>query len=287
MPVGTLDTVRREVRRERPKGNGRGEEPLSLDATQQMLITKLEASRESWQQSGTYDPEQYQEPAAVRRRKGAALRKVLPHAAHGSWKPPKNRPSPVDIVVAGNVDRQQQLVPLRMARMSASPFAFLRGAASVMAWDLTHTPVTGIQVLINGDAHINNFGLFGSLQRDVIIDVNDFDEATLGALGVGPEAVGGQRQRGGTRKRYDPARATHRGDGSRRGLSLQRDAPVDDGCARCVVPLRACGTPSEDDQGSQEGVGIDPEVVTKAKAAANASLLAKVAQRRGAAQITD
>ena len=64
--------------------------------------------------------------------------------------------------------------------MAASPFAFLRGAASVMAWDLSHTPVTGIQVMIDGDAHINNFGLYGTLQRDVIIDLNDFDEATMG-----------------------------------------------------------------------------------------------------------
>ena len=116
----------------------------------------------------------------VRRSRGASLRKVLPHAAHADWKPPADRPSPVDVVVAGNVGRQQHLVPLRMARMSASPFAFLRGAAAVMAWDLSHTPVTGIQVVINGDAHINNFGLFGSLQREVIIDMNDFDEATLG-----------------------------------------------------------------------------------------------------------
>jgi Uncharacterized protein conserved in bacteria (DUF2252) len=153
---------------------------LSLDPTQKALIAQLQASREIWHQSGTYNAEQYQDPPALRRSKGAALRKLLPHAAHAPWKPPKDRPSPVDIVVAGNVGRQQHLVPLRMARMSASPFAFLRGAASVMAWDLSHTPVTGIQVIIDGDAHINNFGLFGSLQRDVIVDINDFDEATLG-----------------------------------------------------------------------------------------------------------
>jgi len=71
-------------------------------------------------------------------------------------------------------------VPLRTGRMAASPFAFLRGAAAVMAWDLSHTPVTGIQVWIDGDAHINNFGLYGTPQRDVVVDLNDFDEATLG-----------------------------------------------------------------------------------------------------------
>ena len=71
-------------------------------------------------------------------------------------------------------------MPLRMGRMAVSPFAFLRGAAAVMAWDLSHTPVTGIQVVIDGDAHINNFGLYGTPQRDVIVDLNDFDEATIG-----------------------------------------------------------------------------------------------------------
>jgi uncharacterized protein (DUF2252 family) len=153
---------------------------LSLDATQKRLIAQLEGSRDVWQTSGAYEAEQYQEPPAIRQKKGASLRKLVAHAAHAPWKPPKNRPSPVDIVVAGNAGRQQHLVPLRMARMSASPFAFIRGAAAVMAWDLSHTPVTGIQVTIDGDAHINNFGLFGTPQRDVIIDMNDFDEATMG-----------------------------------------------------------------------------------------------------------
>ena len=132
---------------------------LSLDPTQKALIAQLQASREVWQTIGTYDAERYQEPPAARRSEGAELRKSVPHAAHAEWKAPKGRPSPVDIIVAGNAGRQQHLIPLRMGRMSASPFAFLRGAASVMAWDLSHTPVTGIQVMIDGDAHINNFGL--------------------------------------------------------------------------------------------------------------------------------
>ena len=153
---------------------------LSLDATQKQFIAQLQASREAWQTTTPYDPERNQDPPAVRQKTGALLRKQVPHAAHALWTPPKGRPSPVDIVVAGNAGRQEHLVPLRIARMSASPFTFLRGAAAVMAWDLSHTPVTGIQVIIDGDAHINNFGLYGTPQRDVIADVNDFDEATLG-----------------------------------------------------------------------------------------------------------
>ena len=78
---------------------------LSLDAAQKDLIARLEASREVWQTSGAYDAEQYQEPPAVRSSKGALLRKQVPHAAHAPWKPPKDRPSPVDIVVAGEPEQ--------------------------------------------------------------------------------------------------------------------------------------------------------------------------------------
>jgi hypothetical protein len=94
---------------------------LSLDATQKELIARLEASREAWHTTAAYDPERSQDPPAVRQKAGALLRKQVPHAAHAPWKAPKQRPSPVDIVVAGNAGRQEHLVPLRMARMSASP----------------------------------------------------------------------------------------------------------------------------------------------------------------------
>jgi uncharacterized protein (DUF2252 family) len=152
----------------------------ALDAMQQALIAKLGSSREVWQVSVAYDPERPLQNIEVRRTAGVKARKSVPHAAHGGWMPPKNRPNPVDIVVAGNAGRQEEYVPLRMGRMAASPFAFLRGAASVMAWDLSHTVVTGMQVIIDGDAHINNFGLYGTPQRDVVVDLNDFDEATIG-----------------------------------------------------------------------------------------------------------
>jgi uncharacterized protein (DUF2252 family) len=153
---------------------------VSLDETQKQLIARLEASREPWQTTAAFDPERPQEAAAARHKMGAALRRLVPHGAHASWRPPRNRPNPVDVVEAGNAGRQEHLVPLRMSRMSASPFAFLRGAASVMAWDLSHTPVTGIQLFIDGDAHVDNFGFYGSPQGDVLIDLNDFDEATTG-----------------------------------------------------------------------------------------------------------
>jgi len=152
----------------------------ALDATQQALITKLASSREPFQAIGRYEADRPEEHYATKRAIGSHLSKSVPHEAHAEWTPPTNRPSPVDIVVAGNAGRQEEFVPLRMGRMAASPFAFLRGAAAVMAWDLSHTPVSGVQVIIDGDAHINNFGLYGTPQRDVIVDLNDFDEATVG-----------------------------------------------------------------------------------------------------------
>ena len=115
-----------------------------------------------------------------RREEGKALRRKVPREAHAQWKPPKHRSDPVDIVRANNQGRQSNLIPLRMGRMAASPFAFLRGSACVMAGDLATTPVTGIGVVIDGDAHLNNFGMYGTPQREVVFDLNDFDESMFG-----------------------------------------------------------------------------------------------------------
>jgi uncharacterized protein (DUF2252 family) len=120
------------------------------------------------------------EPWEVRRTRGKALRERVPRESHAEWKPPKNRPDPLALLELSNRGRLAHLVPLRMGRMAFSPFTFLRGSAVVMAWDLSHTPASGLNVVIDGDAHINNFGLFGTPQRDVIFDLNDFDEAVIG-----------------------------------------------------------------------------------------------------------
>lgn len=111
---------------------------------------------------------------------GKRLRETTPRESHGRWTPAKDRPDPVDIVLASDKGRQEHLLPLRHARMAASPFGFLRGAADVMAWDLAHTPTVGLPTVICGDAHVGNFGLFGTPQHDVVLDINDFDEATIG-----------------------------------------------------------------------------------------------------------
>jgi uncharacterized protein (DUF2252 family) len=135
---------------------------------------------EFWQTLPPYDPHRPLESVESRIEKGRSLREKTPREAHAECVPAPDRPDPVAILEASNVGRQEHLIPLRMGRMAASPFAFLRGAAAVMAWDLSQTPISGLEVAIDGDAHINNFGLYGTPQRDVVIDLNDFDEATLG-----------------------------------------------------------------------------------------------------------
>ncbi|GAB5099859.1 MULTISPECIES: DUF2252 domain-containing protein [unclassified Caballeronia] len=114
------------------------------------------------------------------RAKGRALRDAVPFEAHAGWQPEANRPNPVERVLAVNAGRQERLIPLRMARMAESPFAFLRGSATVMAWDLAKSPSIGHNVIIDGDAHINNFGLFRTPRQDVVFDLNDFDETLVG-----------------------------------------------------------------------------------------------------------
>jgi uncharacterized protein (DUF2252 family) len=115
-----------------------------------------------------------------RRAMGKALRTVVPRAAHGAWKPSTGRRDVLRQLAASNRRRQPELIPLRLERMAASPHGFLRGAAAIMAADLAGTPVTGLDVLMSGDAHLTNFGLYGTPDGDVIFDVDDFDESTRG-----------------------------------------------------------------------------------------------------------
>ena len=119
-------------------------------------------------------------PWKQRHAEGKELRRTVPRESHAEWKPGKNRPDPLKLLAISNKGRQAHLVPLRMGRMAASPFAFLRGSACVMAADLSTSPISGLPVVMDGDAHINNFGMYGTPQRDVVFDLNDFDEATVG-----------------------------------------------------------------------------------------------------------
>jgi uncharacterized protein (DUF2252 family) len=114
--------------------------------------------------------------SADQRAAGRALRKQVPRASQADWAPPRNRRDPVKILQAQEKTRVAELVPVRHQRMAQSPFTFLRGAAAVMANDLASTPATGIIVQACGDAHLMNFGIYASPERDLLFDVNDFDE---------------------------------------------------------------------------------------------------------------
>ncbi|MCE9604924.1 MAG: DUF2252 domain-containing protein [Planctomycetia bacterium] len=140
----------------------------------------MDGQREFWQTTAPFDPARSLDSSESRYQQGKALRLRTPREDHAAWTPPADRADPVATLVTANVGRDEALVPLRMGRMAASPFAFLRGACAVMAGDLARTPISGPQVMLDGDAHINNFGLYGTPQRDVVIDINDFDEATVG-----------------------------------------------------------------------------------------------------------
>jgi uncharacterized protein (DUF2252 family) len=112
--------------------------------------------------------------------RGKAARAKVPRSSHAGWDPPSDRRDPVELLEEQATSRVPELVPVRYGRMLASPFAFYRGAAYLMAADLASTPRSGIDVQVCGDAHVSNFGLFGSPEREMLFDINDFDETLPG-----------------------------------------------------------------------------------------------------------
>jgi uncharacterized protein (DUF2252 family) len=111
---------------------------------------------------------------------GKAARSVAPRSAHAGWEAAAGREDPVAILERQAATRVPELVPIRYGRMAASPFAFFRGAAAVMAADLATTPDSGLRVQACGDAHLSNFGAFAAPDRRLVFDLNDFDESLPG-----------------------------------------------------------------------------------------------------------
>jgi uncharacterized protein (DUF2252 family) len=107
---------------------------------------------------------------------GRGLRERTPRSAHAAWQGPANRLDPLALLHDADAHRLRELVPIRYGRMRQSPFTFFRGSAAVMAADLARTPVSGIRVQAGGDCHIMNFGAFATPERNIIFDINDFDE---------------------------------------------------------------------------------------------------------------
>jgi uncharacterized protein (DUF2252 family) len=111
---------------------------------------------------------------------GRIARKEVPRSAHAGWSPRPGRPDPVSVLEAQIPSRLHDLIPIRHRRMSADAFAFYRGGAAIMAGDLAAGPTTSLTTQVCGDAHLSNFGLFGSPERALVFDLNDFDETHPG-----------------------------------------------------------------------------------------------------------
>ena len=112
--------------------------------------------------------------------RGKAARDRAPRASHAEFKPGKDRPDPIALLEEQAATRVRELVPIRYGRMLVSPFTFYRGAALVMAQDLSTTPTSGFRAQLCGDAHLSNFGAFASVERRLVFDINDFDETLPG-----------------------------------------------------------------------------------------------------------
>src|SRR5215212_7324513 len=117
---------------------------------------------------------------AERVARGRAARKEVPRSAHALFEPASGRADPVELLERQAQTRAPELVPIRYGRMLVSPFTFYRGAALIMAADLATTPRSGLHVQVCGDAHLSNFGVFASPERQLVFDINDFDETLPG-----------------------------------------------------------------------------------------------------------
>jgi uncharacterized protein (DUF2252 family) len=119
-------------------------------------------------------------PFPERAQRGRAARESAPRSGHAVWEPAAGRPDPVTLLEQQAATRVPELVPIRHARMLASPFAFYRGSAAIMAADLAGTADSGLTVQLCGDAHLSNFGFYASPERAHVFDINDFDETLPG-----------------------------------------------------------------------------------------------------------
>ncbi|MEX1324537.1 MAG: DUF2252 domain-containing protein [Synechococcaceae cyanobacterium] len=137
----------------------------------------MDPNQDTWLAAASPDHGQAQFLSLAERiRIGKSLRDRIPRKSHAVWRPSADRRDPIEILEQSNQDRLPELIPIRYGRMIRSPFTFLRGSAALMAYDLAQTPTTGIHVQACGDCHLLNFGLFATPERNLVFDLNDFDE---------------------------------------------------------------------------------------------------------------
>ncbi len=113
--------------------------------------------------------------------RGRLRRHDVPRRSLAFWEAAPDRPDPIALIQQSHQGRTPDLIPIRVARMLGSPYGFLRGTAVVMAYDVAHLPYTGIMPVVCGDAHLGNFGFYASPEGELVLDLNDFDEAHPGA----------------------------------------------------------------------------------------------------------
>jgi uncharacterized protein (DUF2252 family) len=221
------------------------------------------------------------EPWETRFETGKALREQTPRETHGEWKPAAGRPDPVALIKASNKGRVEELIPLRMQRMAESPFAFLRGATVVMAWDLAHAPSMGLNVVIDGDCHVNNFGLFGTPVNEIVLDLNDFDETTIGPWEWDLKRLAASINLAGRENGLSPSERKRAvmgcSDGYRWELTRVQGMSVLDLWNSHSVPERLDNVDIKIDKKS---AAIVRKSVAKARASNNAALLQAAAERR-------
>ena len=166
--------------------------------------------------------------AEERRARGRAAREQAPRRAHGSWEAPPGRPDPVGLLEQQAAGAVPELLALRYGRMVASPFAFFRGAAAIMAADLAATPRSGFGAQLCGDAHLANFGGFASPDRRAGLRPQRLRRDASRAVGVGPQAAGGEPRGRRTRSRAQregaPTRRWPRREAYRDGDAPLREA---------------------------------------------------------------
>jgi len=139
---------------------------------------------------------------------GREARALVPRSRHGEWEVPADRTDPLEILALQATTRVPDLVPIRYGRMAASPFAFFRGAAAVMAADLAHDVHSHLDVQLCGDAHLVNFGGFASPERDLVFDVNDFDETIPGPFEWDLKRLAASFEVAGRSREFDDAART-------------------------------------------------------------------------------
>ena len=137
--------------------------------------------------------------------RGKAARNEVPRSSHGRWSPAQDRPDPVALLEEQGSSRVPELVPIRYGRMLVSPFTFFRGAALIMAADLAATARSGLNVQSCGDAHLSNFGVFASPERQLMFDINDFDETLPGPWEWDLKRLGASLEVAGRDRGYSPA----------------------------------------------------------------------------------